>query len=144
MTPPSIIECAVPCRRRGPGASKELHATEASTPEPLSSPPRIPRLARLLALAHRLEALLQADVVADYAGLARLGHVSRARICQIVCLAQLAPDIQEEILFLVAEEGRRPLQLRQVLPIAATLDWDQQRRLWRQLCQGLSKNTSAR
>ena len=88
-------------------------------------------------MAHRFETLLQAGAVKDYATLARLGHVSRARICQIVSLLQLAPDIQEEILFLGRpERGRGPLHLRQVRPLAAVLNWDQQRRLWRKLRPG--------
>src|SRR6267378_1216531 len=87
--------------------------------------------------AHRCETLLQTGVVKDYATLARLGHVSRARICQIVSLVQLAPDIQEEILFLgCSEPDRGALHLRQVQPIAAVLDWSQQRRLWRKLRSG--------
>jgi len=31
------------------------------------------------------------------------------------------------------EQGRNLVHLRQVQPIAAVLDWDQQRRLWRKL-----------
>ena len=92
MTTPSTIECTVHFHRRGQGARKELQRGA----EPLPPPERIPRLARLLALAHRFETLLQAGAVKDYATLARLGHVSRARICQIVSLLQLAPDIQEQ------------------------------------------------
>lgn len=38
----------------------------------------------------------------DYADLARLGHVTRPRLTQIMELFLLAPDIQEEILFLPA------------------------------------------
>ena len=133
MTTPSTIECTVHFHRRGQGARRELQRGA----EPLPPPERIPRLARLLALAHRFETLLQAGAVKDYATLARLGHVSRARICQIVSLLQLAPDIQEEILFLGRpERGRGPLHLRQVRPLAAVLNWDQQRRLWRKLRPG--------
>jgi hypothetical protein len=62
------------------------------------------------------------------------------RICQIVSLLQLAPDIQEEILFLgCSEPDRGALHLRQVQPIAAVLDWSQQRRLWRKLRPGVSR-----
>jgi hypothetical protein len=43
--------------------------------------------------------LIQQGVVKDYADLARLGQVSRARITQIMNLLNLAPDIQEPILF---------------------------------------------
>jgi hypothetical protein len=49
-------------------------------------------------------------------------------------LLQLAPDIQEQILFLPRTvRGRDRLQLRQLQPVAAVLDWQKQRRLWREL-----------
>ena len=60
----------------------------------------IPRIARLLALAIRLEGLLREETIRDYAELARLGRVTRARMTQIMKLLDLAPDIQEQILFL--------------------------------------------
>jgi hypothetical protein len=41
---------------------------------------RVPRVSRWLALAHRIESLLGAGTIADYAAVARLGHVSRARV----------------------------------------------------------------
>src|SRR5262245_7565916 len=139
MTRPAIIECTVHFHRRGQGARQQLQASA----EPLPPPERIPRLARLLALAHRCETLLRTGVVKDYATLARLGHVSRARICQLVGLLQLAPDIQEEILFLSGpERGRGSLHLRQLRPIAAVLDWSQQRRRWRKLRLRAGKKTS--
>jgi hypothetical protein len=87
-----------------------------------------------MALAWRLEELVRAGGVADYAELARLGHVSRARISQIMSLLALAPDIQEALLFLPrVQRGRDPIHLRQLQPLAAILDWHQQRRLWRAL-----------
>jgi hypothetical protein len=71
-------------------------------------------------------------VIRDQAEAARLGRVSRVRVTQILNLLNLAPDIQEELLFRAAPpRGRDPLTLRQVLPIAAALDWRQQRRRWR-------------
>jgi hypothetical protein len=85
-------------------------------------------------LALRFDQLIRAGVVADYATLAKLGHVSRARISQIMNLLLLAPDIQEALLFLPrTERGRDPIHLRQLQPLAAILDWEQQRSLWRQL-----------
>jgi hypothetical protein len=46
----------------------------------------------------------------------------------------LAPDIQEQILFLPpTERGRDPIHLAQLQPIASTLDWRLQRRLWQAL-----------
>ena len=61
---------------------------------------RLPRIARLMALAIKFEGMIQAGVAADYADLARLGGVTRARMTQIMNLLNLAPDIQEQILFL--------------------------------------------
>lgn len=42
--------------------------------------PRVPRVAKLMALAIRFEGLIAGGVVTDYAELARLGHVTRARM----------------------------------------------------------------
>jgi len=88
-------------------------------------------VARLLALAHRFEKLIRDGEVRDYADLARLGHVSRARLTQIMNLLNLAPDIQEAILFLPAvEAGDDPLHERQLRPVVNVLDWGRQRKMW--------------
>jgi hypothetical protein len=92
---------------------------------------RIPRIAKLMALAHHYERLVVSGVVKDYAELARLGMVSRARISQIMNLLLLAPDIQEEILFLPKTvEGHDPIKLKHLQPICLEMDWDEQRRRW--------------
>jgi hypothetical protein len=84
-----------------------------------------------MALAIRMENLIRAGGIRDYSQLAQLGHVSRARITQIMNLLLLAPDIQEQILFLLPGRGRRdPVRLAQLQPIARISDWSQQRRLW--------------
>lgn len=61
---------------------------------------RVPRVSRIMALAIRLDQLIKEGVVADYAEIARLSHVSRVRVTHIMSLLHLAPDIQEELLFL--------------------------------------------
>src|SRR5215469_7159692 len=95
---------------------------------------RVPRVARLMALALRLEELVRSGRVANYSALATLGHVTRARICQILNLIHLAPDIQEALLFLpLTQRGRDPIILADLQPIAAAFDWRKQRRLWRRL-----------
>ncbi len=100
-------------------------------PRPAPDPGRVPRVARLMALAIRFEGLLRAGVVKDYAQLARLGHVSRARVSQVMGLLSLAPDLQEAVLLLPRTlKGRDPIPMWRLLPIAATLDWRKQRRLW--------------
>jgi hypothetical protein len=104
-------------------------------PAPAKLPPgRVPRVARLLALAHRFDGLIREGVVKDYAELARLGHVSRARISQIMNLLLLAPDVQEALLFLPStQRGRDPIRINHLQPIALTPDWSEQRRRWRGL-----------
>ena len=94
----------------------------------------VPRLSRLLALAIRFEGLLRAGDVRDYADLARLGQVTRARVTQVMNLLNLAPDIQEEILFMPpTAKVRQALPERRIRSIAAVPDWRKQRRMWREV-----------
>jgi hypothetical protein len=73
-------------------------------------------------------------VVTDYAELARLGYVTRARVTQVMNLLYLAPDIQEAILHLPRTvTGRDRRVLRDMLPIAAVADWRRQRKMWGEL-----------
>jgi len=76
--------------------------TREGTPQPA-----VPRISRLMALAIHMQELVDRGEVGDYAELARLAHVSRARITQIMNLTLLAPDVQEAILFLPATNGGR-------------------------------------
>jgi hypothetical protein len=113
------------CGRKGLGPQAEEQALP---------PCRVPRLARLMALALRLEELVRTGQVRNYTQLAALGHVTRARICQIMNLLHLAPDIQEALLFLPpTRRGRDPIILADLQPIAAAFDWRKQRRLWQRL-----------
>jgi hypothetical protein len=133
MSEPLVIEGSLSLGRRGQARGQERPA-DSQSPEPSPAWARAPRIARLLALALRLEALVQEGTVGSYAELARLGHVSRARLSQILSLLSLAPDLQEELLFWERpRHGREPLSLRHLLPITAILDWQEQRRHWRQL-----------
>ncbi len=87
-----------------------------------------PRLTRLLALAHRWNRLVDEGVATNYAEIARLMRLSRARVTQIVDLSFLAPDIQDEILL-----GDADATEREIREIARAPEWDEQRRLWRSL-----------
>jgi hypothetical protein len=130
---PLTIECCLHIERRGRGARKELEVGRAPEPAVLE-PGRVPRVARLMALALRFDELICTGAVKDYSALARLGHVTRARITQVMNLLLLAPDIQEQLLFLPrTEQGRDPVILAQLQPIAATPDWKKQRRMWARL-----------
>ncbi|MFO0798558.1 MAG: hypothetical protein U0804_13870 [Gemmataceae bacterium] len=91
-------------------------------------------MARLMALAIKLDGLVRTGVVKDYAALARLGRVTPARITQVMNLTLLAPDIQEALLFLPpVTAGREPLSLADLQRVAAVRNWRGQKRAWREL-----------
>ncbi len=93
---------------------------------------RVQRVAKLMALAIRFDQLIRDGVVADQAELARLGHVSRARVTQIMNLLNLAPDIQEDVLFLSkSTTGSCVVSERQLRTLTALVSWRRQRSVWR-------------
>lgn len=125
------VEGVVHIGRRGHGGRPELRAGAATAEPP---PGRVPRVARLMALAIKMDGLVRAGVVKDYAALARLGRVTPARTTQVMNLTLLAPDLQEALLFLPpVTAGREPLALADLQRVAAVRDWRGQRRAWREL-----------
>lgn len=123
------IECDIHFDRKGRGGRRVME--NGPRPQRAIKPDRVPRVARLMALAIRFERLLRDGVIESYSELAALGHVTRARISQIMNLLNLAPDIQEAILFLPrTEHGHDPIHLRQLQSIAAVPDWRRQRGMW--------------
>ena len=122
------VEEEVHFGRSGHGGRSTLESGAAA---PTPPPGRVPRVSKLMALAIRFDQLIRDGVVKDYADLARLGGVSRARISQIMNLCLLAPDIQEVLLLQLAfVSGRDPIVLRDLQPIALTWDWRKQRKMW--------------
>lgn len=110
--------------------------TVATAPRPSddAEPGRIPRISRLMALAIRFDRMIREGQVADLSELARLVHVTQPRMTQIMNLNHLAPDVQEELLFLPRiMRGRERTHERLVRPISAAADWTAQRRLWTRL-----------
>jgi hypothetical protein len=92
---------------------------------------RLPRITRYMALAIYYEDLIRQGHVHDYAEIAALGHVTRARVTQIMNMRLLAPDIQEELITLDRViKGRDSLSLRQLQSIAPENDWKSQRNQW--------------
>ena len=84
-----------------------------------------------MALAIRFDSLIRDGAVKDQAELARLGHVTRARLTQIMNLLNLAPDIQEELLLKsILGRDRDVVSERHLRPIAATFSWRKQRSRW--------------
>jgi len=104
-------------------------------PEPEPEPKgTIPRISRLLALAHHIQELIDTGQVKDLAEVARRGHITRARMTQIMNLLLLAPDIQEQVLFLPpTTKGRDSLTLRGIRHVVAEPSFARQRHLWRNL-----------
>ena len=124
------MECSVQFSGRGRGSRKR----PPSNPDSVAEAGRVPRVSRLMALAIRFEQLIRAGEVTGCAELAKLGHVTRARISQIMSLQCLAPDIQDEVLFLPrTPQGRDPIQIRHLLPLARITDWRRQRKKWKEL-----------
>jgi hypothetical protein len=123
----TTVTTRVHFRTEGRGR-RVMRAGSGVAPPP---PGRVPRVARLMALAIRFERLITDGGVNTQAELAELGHVTRARVTQIMNLLHLAPDIQEQILDLpVVVEGRDPITERDLRPIAAEMRWHDQRSAW--------------
>ncbi len=120
-----------------PAAVRTVHVVDfgdRSARRPTRIPTgRIPRVARLLALAHRLDEQIRSGELRDLAVAARCLGLTRARVTQIANLLLLAPDIQEAIL--TAEpitKGRDPVSERSLRPIVAESEWERQIELWKE------------
>ena len=95
---------------------------------------RLPRITRYMALAIYYEDLIRRGHVHDYAEIATLGHVTRARVTQIMNLRLLAPDLQEQLLHMKRiVKGRDSLCLRIVQSIAIEPNWKAQREMFAKL-----------
>ena len=131
---PMIVEFDVHFDREGKGAAKQIK--EGADPAQGIEEGRLPRIVKLMALAIKFERLIREGEIRDYAQLAELGHVTRARVTQIMNLNLLSPSIQEEILFLPrVTQGRDPIVIRDLQPIALEVDWKLQQKMWATLKQ---------
>jgi len=91
---------------------------------------RVPRVTRLLALAHRFEAMIRSGELRNWGEAARLAGVTRARMTQITRLLLLAPKIQENILNLSnVTRGQDPITERALRVVVAHVDWQSQEAL---------------
>jgi hypothetical protein len=96
----------------------------------------VPRISRLLALALKMEEMIQDGTVKKYSDLAHLGQVSAARITQMMNLLHLASDIQEQIL----SPDIPPFGLREsaVRKLSSIVLWGEQRVRWQDLLAAAS------
>jgi hypothetical protein len=98
-----------------------------SPPKPLAG--RVPRISRMMALAIRFDELIRRGEIKNFAELAVLGQVCRTRVSQIMNLLLLAPDIQNDLLFL--PRGANLIHLKEMQKLATEPKWESQRRIWR-------------
>lgn len=123
VTPPRV-------EMRLPGFRQE-GATGRPRPGMTPRPDRLPRVARLMALAIRYQGMVSRGELVDYADIARLGYITRARATQVMNLLHLAPDIQEHLLFLDGSVESASITERDLRRIAAAVYWREQRKLWK-------------
>lgn len=124
------VETTLPVRPR------RHESRNGGQPEPVSGAGcqlRVPRITRLMALAIKFQDMVDRGEVRDYADLARLGYVTRARITQIMNLLNLAPDIQEQILFRDGGRGGPAVHERLLRSLTTVTSWSDQREEWTQL-----------
>ncbi len=116
----ATVRCKfVPAAKPAPG-----RAVTKAVSSPLPDGPS--RTARMLALAHHVERLIEACELAGYAEAARSLGLTRARLTQVMGLLLLAPEIQERILV-----GDLRASERRLRPVAAEPCWERQERLVR-------------
>jgi len=84
-----------------------------------------------MALAIKFQDMVDRGEVRDYADLARLGYVTRARITQIMNLVNLAPDIQEELL--LQRLTSKAVTERHLRSVTSEVSWQGQRQRWHNL-----------
>jgi hypothetical protein len=143
MNKPVSVDFQFSIKQRGRGAKKRIVEGAAQFDESKPALERIPRISRYMALAIHFEDLIRQGVVTDYADLARLGHVTRARVTQIMNLRLLAPEIQEQLLD-NSEPSRgiqETVQLKTAQLITGQFSWIQQRELWHDLILSHSLNS---
>jgi hypothetical protein len=118
----------------GAGVQQRQERTESNKPIAV-----LPRISKLMALAIHFDRLLRSGEIADVNELAELCHVTQPRISQILALNMLAPEIQEDLLFLPeAASARSAIHERMLRPIAAEVDWGRQREIWTNMSTLLS------
>lgn len=117
-----------------PASATSTYRVSFETPRPAPKPKSkkpvadpVPSVARLLALAHKVDAMILAGELRDLAHAAETIDVTRARMTQIMNLTLLAPEIQEAVLMGSLATERR------LRPITAEPDWNRQLALWKEI-----------
>ena len=120
-----------------PAQTKSVFRVDFGPPKPVRKRQphgRIPRVARILALAHKIDEMVRSGQFRDYADAARRLGLTRARLSQITNLLLLAPGIQEAILDLQpVTSGRDLVSERQLRSVVAEVEWDKQLDMWNEV-----------
>ncbi len=106
--------------RRGRGLAIQSHPAKPKAP-----PTRPLRVARMLALAHKIEVMVDQGRTA--ASIADALGFTRARVSQLTSLTLLAPDLQERLLFWTTEAGDDPVCEHALREVVRFPDWPSQR-----------------
>lgn len=116
------------------GQHRVTSADSPARPRQRPRTPRVPHVAKLMALAIRLDHLLSTGQIKDQAEIARTAGITRARVTQILNLTNLAPDIQQSLLDLPPTANPVPaFREREVRQIAIDPNWAKQRKAWKTL-----------
>ena len=104
------------------GAGTAEQATKRAT---AATRRNVGRAARMLALAYKVEGMVESGELKDCAEGARRLGITRARMSQVMALLNLAPSIQEAIL------AGEHLTERLLRPALSEADWEAQAKLLR-------------
>lgn len=122
------VEMTIPVNHTRRARSMEERLGPPEPPQGPKPGPRIPRITRLMALAIKLQEMIDRGEIQDYVDIARLGYITRARASQIMNLTLLAPDIQEALLYVLdtKSEGLQIVE-RDLRRVSKIVDWCEQR-----------------
>ena len=114
-----------PLYRVQAGHGRGFVAERPVAPAPVRRPARV---AVMLALAHQIHAQIAEGRVCDQAEVARRLDFTRARVTQLLGLLRLAPDLQEQVLFLESVDGQEPIITEHALrEVTRERVWEAQR-----------------
>jgi hypothetical protein len=131
MSEEERLELPVHFARRG---SRNVLVQGERPAEPAIVTSKLARVTCLMATAIHFDQLISDGTIEDFAEVARLENVSRARVTQILDLRLLAPDIQEMLLRLPRTlRGHDQLSFRSIHQISQEPDWRKQRKKMKEL-----------
>lgn len=120
---------------RSQGRGKRAGPPPAARPQPA-------RVAGELALAIEVQAEIDRDGL-TYREVARRHACSRQRICRLLALARLAPDIQNQVARMTTVTASETLDRQSLEWVAEALDWDEQRARVRRLISRQPPDTAS-